>query len=114
MAQITQLSNICIPGRLHSFTAKTPSTDEVIIDLPADVWTVVLSNVTFRGQVFILDLVIEPTAYLIAVVDRGDPAPLLTFEGGIKFDTSFSPASDVASDFYVMAETNPGKVAVLT
>lgn len=113
MAQITQLSNICIPGKPHTFTAKTPAIEEVIISLPVGVWTQVLNNVTNIGQVFILSQEDEPSDYLVALVNAGDPAPLSSFEGGIKFGESFSPANNVLSDYYVKTLTYDGKVAVL-
>lgn len=113
MAQITQLSVICIPGRLHTFTAKIPAEEEVVIDLTKDVWTQVLSNVTSIGKVFIIDLDLEPTGYLVALVDAGDAPPASSFEGGIKFHESFSPANNVLSDYYVMPLNRDGKVAVL-
>jgi len=82
--------------------------------LTKDVWTKVLTNVTYKGSVHILDIeVAEPTSYLIAFVDTGDPAPAVNFEGGIVFDSSFSPANDVASDYYVMPTDYDGLVEIL-
>jgi len=82
--------------------------------LTKDAWTLVLQNVTDKGQVFILDLEDEPTSYLVAVVPTGDPAPDIGFEGGIKFSESFSPANVEASDYYVKPLNYNGKVVILT
>ena len=82
--------------------------------LTKDVWTKVLTNVTYSGQVFILDQDEEPTAYKIAFVDTGDPKPAVDFTGGIKFDESFSPSNSVASDYYVMPLDFDGLVEILT
>lgn len=85
-----------------------------VLALAKDVWTIVLANVTTKGQIHVLDIDEEPTAYLIALVNTGADAPLPNFAGGIKFDESFSPANDVASDYYVMPKDYDGKVVVLT
>jgi len=84
------------------------------MELIKDVWTKVLTNVTYSGQIFIIDLESEPVAYLVALVDTGDPAPVLTFDGGIKFENSFSPANSIASDYYIMPKNSNGKVVILT
>lgn len=113
MAQVTQLSVACFPGMVHVFIAKNPAVEEVVIDLIKNIWTQVLSNVTSIGKVFIIDLDLEPTGYLVALVDAGDAPPASSFEGGIKFHESFSPANNVLSDYYVMPLNRDGKVAVL-
>ena len=82
--------------------------------LTKDVWTKVLTNVTYAGAVHILDIDDEPTEYGVAFVDTGDPAPLVGFTGGVKFNPSFSPSNAVASDYYVMPKDNDGSVVVLT
>jgi len=82
--------------------------------LTKDIWTKVLTNVTYSGSVHILDQDDEPTAYLVAFVDTGDAAPAVDFAGGIKFDDSFSPANDTASDYYVMPKDYDGLVEILT
>jgi len=85
-----------------------------VVTLTKDVWTKVLTNVTYSGSVHIIDLDEEPTAYLVALVNTGAAAPLVTFEGGIVFKDSFSPANSVASDYYVMPLDYNGKVVILT
>lgn len=82
--------------------------------LTKDVWTKVLTNVTYSGSVHIIDQEIEPTEYLVAFVDTGDAAPAVDYAGGIKFNDSFSPSNSVASDYYVMPTNNDGKVVILT
>lgn len=84
------------------------------VTLTKDVWTKVLTNVTYSGSVHIIDQDTEPTEYLIAFVNTGDSAPLVGFAGGIKFDDSFSPSNDTASDYYVKPTNNDGKVVILT
>lgn len=84
------------------------------VSLTKDVWTKVLTNVTYSGSVHIIDQDIEPTEYLVAFVNTGDAAPVVGFTGGIKFDESFSPANDVASDYYVKPTNNNGLVVILT
>lgn len=82
--------------------------------LTKDVWSPVLTNVTYKGQVHILAQENEPTRYFIALVDTGDAPPEVDFDGGIVFDDCFSPSNDTASDYYVMPKTNDGRVVVLT
>lgn len=82
--------------------------------LTKDVWTKVLTNVTDKGQVFIIDQDEEPTSYLISLVDTGAASPAVDFEGGVKFDESFSPANTAASDYYIKPLDYVGKVVVLT
>lgn len=113
MAQITQLTGIGIPGQVRTFLPKLPATEEVVVSLSKDLWTQVLAGVTFFGQVFILPQENEPTRYLVALVDAGDPAPELDFEGGIFFTESFTPANYVPSDYYVMPKTHNGRVAII-
>ena len=36
--------------------------------LTKDVWTKVFTNVTYEGSVHILDIEVEPTAYLVALL----------------------------------------------
>jgi hypothetical protein len=84
------------------------------LTLAKDVWTKVLENVTNSGQVCIIDLEEEPTAYLVALVNTGAAAPAVGFGGGIKFEGCFAPANDVASDYYVKPLDYAGKVVVLT
>jgi len=83
--------------------------------LTENTWELVLSNVTFEGQVHILDTDPDPTPtnYLVALVDTGSSAPAGDFEGGIPFE-SFSPANSVSSDYYVKAVGADGKVIILT
>jgi hypothetical protein len=81
--------------------------------LTKDVWTKVLTNVTYKGQVHILDQDEEPTNYLVAFVNTGDPAPAVAFSGGIKIQESFSPANTVASDYYIKPEKRDGLVEIL-
>ena len=89
-----------------------PSQDPTV--LTKDVYTKVLTNVTYKGQVHILDKEEnEPTAYFVAFVDTGDPAPADDFEGGIKIEDSFSPANDTASDYYIMPENFDGLVGII-
>lgn len=85
-----------------------------VTNLTKDVWTKVLTNVTYGGSVYILGQDSDPTAYLITFVNTGGDAPLVTFEGGIVFDDSFSPSNSVASDYYVMPKDYDGKVVILT
>lgn len=85
-----------------------------ILDLPVNTWTKVLTDVTYNGQVHVIDLDTEPTMYLIALVDTGGSAPAADFAGGIKFDEDFAPTNSTASDYYVKALDNAGKVVILT
>ncbi len=85
-----------------------------VTDLTKDVWTIVLTNVTYSGSVHTIDLDVDPTSYKIAFVDTGAAAPAVDFAGGIKFEDSFSPSNSVASDYYVMPKDNDGKVVILT
>jgi len=90
-----------------------------IVDLPADTWTKVLTNVKYEGQVVPVDLDIDPTAYLVTLVDTAASAPAADFAGGIPFKDSFSPAHEpespvTGSDYYVMAKGQAGKVVVIT
>ena len=85
-----------------------------VVDLVADTWTKVLTNVTFAGSVHTIDIESEPTFYEVALVNTGDAAPADNFAGGIVFKDSFSPANSVASDFYVRAKDRAGKIVVLT
>jgi hypothetical protein len=82
------------------------------VTLPKDVYTKVLTNVTNKGQVFILDQEVEPTAYLVAFVDTGTSKPAADYAGGVKFDESFSPATETLSDYYVKPVNQPGKVVI--
>ena len=85
-----------------------------VVTLTKNVWTKVLTNVTYSGSVHIIDLDEEPTAYLVALVNTGGAAPAVGFEGGIVFKDSFSPANSVASDYYVKPLDYAGKVVILT
>jgi len=86
-----------------------------ISTLTKDVWTKVLTNVTYVGSVHILNQDnAEPTEYLVTFVATGASAPAADFAGGIRFDESFSPSNSVASDFYVMPKDFNGKVVVFT
>lgn len=87
-----------------------------IKDLPKDVWTLVLTNVTYAGQVHSLsmDPLPEPTAYLVALVNTGATAPAADFAGGVDVKRSFSPANSTASDYYMMPVSANGKVVILT
>jgi len=89
------------------------STDPIV--LTKNVWTKVFTNVTYQGSVFIVDYELEtkPTSYLVAFVNTGDPAPLVSFDGGIPFDESFSPSNSIASDYYIMPTDYDGKVVIL-
>ena len=82
--------------------------------LTKDVWTKVLTNVTYSGSIYILDLDTEPTSYKVAFVNTGAAAPLDGFTGGIKFDESFSPSNSVASDYYIRPDDAAGSVVVIT
>lgn len=85
-----------------------------VVTLTADVWTKVLTDVKYKGQVHVLDLTEEPTGYFIAYVNTGDAAPAVDFAGGIKFAKYFAPSNDTASDYYVMPKKLAGKVVILT
>ena len=80
--------------------------------LPKDTWTKVLTNVTNKGQIFILDQNEEPTAYYIAFVDTATTKPAADYAGGVKFDESFTPATETLSDYYVKPVTYPGLVVI--
>jgi hypothetical protein len=80
--------------------------------LTKDVYTKVLTNVTNKGQVFILDQDIEPVAYLVAFVNTGNLPPAVDYAGGIKFDESFSPATETLSDYYVKPVNQNGLVVI--
>lgn len=82
--------------------------------LTKDVWTKVLTNVTNLGSVYIIDQEIEPTEYLVTLVDTGTAAPALDFAGGVKVVCGFSPAETDASDYYMMPVNSAGKVAIYT
>ena len=81
--------------------------------LAKDVWTKVLTNVTYYGSVHILNQDDEPTSYEVALVNTGDAAPAADFAGGIVFDDSFSPSNSVASDYYVKPVDYDGLVEIL-
>jgi hypothetical protein len=85
-----------------------------IVSLTKNVWTKVLTNVTYYGSVHILDQDQKPTEYQIALVNTGDAAPAEDFAGGIVFDDSFAPSNSVASDYYVKPVDFNGSVVVLT
>jgi hypothetical protein len=90
-----------------------------ITNLTADTWTKVLTNVKFEGQVFIQDVDVEPTAYLMTFVNTGEAAPDDDYAGGIPFEESFSPAHEpespvTGSDYYVMAKGKAGRVIIIT
>lgn len=85
-----------------------------VVALTADVWNKVLTNVTYSGQVFIINQDDEPTDYLVAFVNTGDSAPAVDFDGGVKFGNGFVPSNDAASDYYVMPTDNAGKVVIFT
>ena len=81
--------------------------------LTKNVYTKVLTNVTYLGTVYIVDQDEEPTSYEVAFVDTGDIAPD-NDKQGIIFEESFSPANTVASDFYVKPNDYDGKVVIAT
>ena len=85
-----------------------------VTTLTKDVWTKVLTNVTYSGAVHIIDQDIEPTEYFVSLVNTGAAAPAVDFVGGIKFEENFSPSNSVASDYYVKPTNNDGKVVILT
>lgn len=85
-----------------------------VVSLTADVWTKVLTNVTYSGQVYIINQDDEPTDYLVAFVNTGTSKPAADFAGGIKLSNGFVPSNDVASDYYIMPTENSGKVVILT
>ena len=85
-----------------------------IMTLTKDVWTKVLTNVTYYGSVNILDQDEEPTEYQVALVNTGDAAPAADFAGGIVFDEEFAPSNSVASDYYVKPIDYDGLVVALT
>ena len=79
--------------------------------LTKNVYTKVLTNVTYLGTVYIVDQDEEPTSYEVAFVDTGDTAPD-NDKQGIVFDECFSPTNTVASDFYVKPNDYDGKVII--
>ena len=82
--------------------------------LTKDVWTKVLTNVTYKGQVHILEQEEDaPTGYFVAFVNTGDAAPAVSFAGGVRIDENFSPANDTASDYYLMPKNEAGLVEIL-
>lgn len=85
------------------------------LTLTKDVWTKVLTNVTYSGQVFInVKPDEEPTAYKVYFVPTGDPAPSVSVDGAVKIEGGFSPSNSVASDFYLMPVDFNGEVVVYT
>jgi len=87
--------------------------------LPKDEWTIVLSNVTYAGQVHIEDddeelVPNKPTTYLLAMVPTGDPAPSADYADGIKIKKNFSPANSSALDYYMKPVDFAGRVIIIT
>ena len=80
--------------------------------LTKDVYTKVLTNVTYQGTVYIVDQTIEPSEYQVAFVDTGGAAPAASKQG-ISFADSFSPAISTASDYYVKPVNSDGKVIIV-
>ena len=86
-----------------------------VTNLTKDVWTKVLTNVTYLGLVHIIEKGEEdPTEYLVAYVNTGAAAPAVSFTGGIPFEEGFSPDTPTASDYYVMPNDNDGRVVIYT
>ena len=82
--------------------------------LTKNVWTKVLTNVTYSGSVYIIDQDTDPTKYMVTYVATGGDAPSNSYIDGITFEYSFSPSSDSASDYYIMPVDYDGRVVIFT
>jgi hypothetical protein len=86
-----------------------------VTTLTRNVWTKVLTNVTYLGLVCIIDQDgAEPSEYQVALVATGAGAPAVGFTGGITFKDGFRPDNSVASDYYVKPLNKAGKVVIYT
>jgi hypothetical protein len=80
-----------------------------------DVWTKVLTNVTYTGQViFEKKEEDEPTSYKVYFVPTGDSPPAVDVDGSVTVEDGFSPSNSVSSDYYIMPKNNDGKIVVYT
>ena len=85
--------------------------DPTIVQCPADVWTLVTSNVT-AGRIHKLDS--RPNSYLQTYRMTGNPAPVNVEEGAVTMVIENSDTIESAApiDVYIMARGRDGRVRV--
>ena len=85
--------------------------DSVIVQCPADVWTLVASNVT-AGRLHKLDS--RPNSYIQTYRMTGNPAPVNIGEGAVTMVIENSDTIESAApiDVYIMARGRDGRVRV--